>query len=407
VALLDERSVHFEPESSTPEALLAPHSGGKPSATALSACVQCGACSASCELFDRGVLVPRRQMTLLAQGNHRELLWDVGPWQCQDCQNCTVHCPAGAMPGRIMAIVRQLAVQGFAFPRFMARSTSSHLQFSLLVAGCVVILLVSIWTGGSFAPNSEQVIYSSLLSHNTICLLFCTLTALVMGAMLESARRAWHAFNGRPSYSAGPVAVARALGRAMLASLLSPRTNPSCHRHKPRSWAHLALVHGLGGLLLVAAAVAVLLWTGNSYPLRALHPLKILGNGFAVLTIAASAYFWWRRWQCARRGEPSNLFDWLLPTNLLAASVTGVATELLRYLNQPALAYPAYFLHLLTVFVLLASLPYSKLAHVVYRTVAAAQEPAVRPQPGQVAPKRLRAPELSVPTRTELAPECR
>jgi quinone-modifying oxidoreductase subunit QmoC len=50
--------------------------------------------------------------------------------------------------------------------------------------------------------------------------------------------------------------------------------------------------------------------------------------------------------------------------------LTGFATELLHFLRMEPLRYVAYSVHLVAVFVLSWMLPYSKLAHVVYRTLA-------------------------------------
>ena len=50
--------------------------------------------------------------------------------------------------------------------------------------------------------------------------------------------------------------------------------------------------------------------------------------------------------------------------------VTGFLAQLFRELNVAVIALPIYFIHLIGVFYIIAYVPYSKLAHVVYRAVA-------------------------------------
>ena len=53
---------------------------------------------------------------------------------------------------------------------------------------------------------------------------------------------------------------------------------------------------------------------------------------------------------------------------------TGVLTELGRYLFTPTLACYVYILHLGAILCLFATTPYSKFAHLVYRTLAMVHE---------------------------------
>jgi quinone-modifying oxidoreductase subunit QmoC len=64
--------------------------------------------------------------------------------------------------------------------------------------------------------------------------------------------------------------------------------------------------------------------------------------------------------------------DWYLLGLVLGLGVTGMLTEMTRLGGLAGLTYFMYFIHLVFVFNLFAFLPFSKLAHLVYRTVAMA-----------------------------------
>jgi nitrate reductase gamma subunit len=62
--------------------------------------------------------------------------------------------------------------------------------------------------------------------------------------------------------------------------------------------------------------------------------------------------------------------DWLLLIGVAATVITGFATELLHFARLDTLRWSFYVIHLFVVLTLLLVLPYSKLAHVAYRTAA-------------------------------------
>jgi quinone-modifying oxidoreductase subunit QmoC len=308
-------------------------------------------------------------MNLFQLGQHQRLLDDPTVWHCYNCGDCSTRCPSGAKPGRLMGAIRQMAVEHFAFPGFVARCVNRPQRWWLMFAVAAMFVVGVIAMGGTFRPAAGQVRYASMLPHLPLNLFFSALTGLALAALAMGASRAWATYQGQTLWQAGPRRFLRALG-AVVAEVLAHRRFSDCAEDRPRRYAHLGLFYGFLGLAGLAGVAAVLLATGGQYPFPALHPLKILGNVAAAMMILGTAYFVCQRWAAARRDEPSTYFDWLLLLNLLLVGASGVLCEAFRYWNVPLLAYPAYFLHLVLVFVLFASAPYSKLAHVGYRTLA-------------------------------------
>lgn len=179
----------------------------------LESCLQCGACTVNCHLAQSdGYLFPRRQMTLLQLGEADQLVADPSVGLCFNCKDCTSRCPAEAGPGRIMAAIRQLAVESFSVPRSWGclANQPRGLLYRLLAA--VVLLLTATAAGGSFSPSLTSVRFASMLPHLTLNLFFGRLTLVAIAATVIGAARAWRAFTGEAIWEAGARPVMKSLG---------------------------------------------------------------------------------------------------------------------------------------------------------------------------------------------------
>ena len=399
VGILKDRSFTLYSTAVAPAVtLLQPYGDGVAS---LTSCLQCGACTARCGLADEANLFPRRQMTLLQLGQKDDLVADPGIWFCFNCGECSSTCPVNVRPGRIMAGIRQMAVEYYATPRFAAKFLNRPWYRPLAFLASIALLLAVTLFGGSFTPRSSPVQFASLLPHRTLNVFFGAVAALALLSALCGATRAWKAFVGEPLFAARPRRFLRAAWaatreilthkgangrvsappsrtgtRAIVAA--RPRTvlreflgsAEECQQFPLSRWAHLSILYGFLTLLALSGLAAILILAGAPYPLPAWHPFKIAANLGAALLILGCLYFLGERLRASRQGDPSSWFDWALLMDLLLVSVTGVLTEIFRYAGSACLAYPTYFAHLAFVFVLLAGLPHSKLAHVVYRGLA-------------------------------------
>ena len=71
-----------------------------------------------------------------------------------------------------------------------------------------------------------------------------------------------------------------------------------------------------------------------------------------------------------RSRRASTYFDWFFLLTLVGVALTGILSEIMRLAQFALLMYSVYFVHLLLIFALFLYAPYSKFAHLAYRTVA-------------------------------------
>jgi len=335
----------------------------------LMSCLQCGMCTANCHLAEEGSLFPRRQMTFLQLGQKERLVADPSLWLCFNCTDCSSRCPANARPGRVMAAIRQMVVEHYALPGFLGRLASDPKNLSWVYLVPALLLLAAIALGGSLTPQVSPVSYASMFPHLTLNIFFFIATGFAAVSALAGAARAWKGFAGEALWKANPRHLIPA-GYGAIRDAFTHHRFSECEQFPLSRWAHVSVFYGFLTLFTLSGVVAMLIRLGLPYPFPLLHPLKIVGNLAGVLVILGIVYFLDQRRRASARDDPSSWFDWVLLVNLLLLSVTGMLTEIFRYTDIAALAYPTYFVHLVFAFVLLVGLPYSKLAHVVYRTLA-------------------------------------
>jgi quinone-modifying oxidoreductase subunit QmoC len=173
------------------------------------------------------------------------------------------------------------------------------------------------------------------------------------------------------------------LGRA-LRSILTHDRFAKCTAQRPRRLAHLSAFYGFLALYVVTVWAVVDLYVNprlfgiaSMYPFGLLHPMKILANVGGVALVFGCVKAIADRTKAGLGAAGSTAFDWIFAWLLLGVGITGFATEALRSAVGPAsesglaqVAYAVYLVHLVLVFQLLVYLPYSKFAHLLYRTTA-------------------------------------
>jgi quinone-modifying oxidoreductase subunit QmoC len=337
-------------------------------ASVLSACLQCGICAASCNLAEPGSRFPRKEMGLVQLGEWDKLAASPSIWGCYNCTDCSASCPAQASPGRVMAAIRQVALERYTWPAPLVRALTRPRWFPAVFGFPAALVLGVIALFGSLHPQQSPVLYASMFPHLALNSFFTAFSGFAAAAGLVAVHQAWLAYQGEPIWRARPHLL---LGAAMdaMREIATHRRFKECEEYPLARWAHLGMLWGFAVLFGLAGLVALLLLLGLPYPLPILHPIKLVGNAAGLALLFGAAWFAGQRWR-TRKTDPSNPFDWLLLGTLLTTGITGFLAEILRYADLASLAYPTYFVHLVAVFVLLCGLPFGKLAHVLHRSTA-------------------------------------
>ncbi len=361
----------------------------KGGADTLKHCFQCATCSVKCELSPDDHPFPRKEMIWAQWGLKDKLVGDPDVWLCHRCTDCSVHCPRGARPGDVMAAVRDYTIKEFAFPKFMGKAMGKPALLPLMMLiPAILILIVLAWQagtpgpvaesapvkmlGGFFpVPQAEHVEYALFFPHLPLQVMFGGFALLALLAAVVGVRRFW----GAMKRAAPPPNGGKDLGGSVVGAIKDVLTHSKfkyCNENKNRHISHLLTFWGFAGLFIVTVGVVIAAYGFDHYPLPLWDPLKILGNLSTIAMLIGVTWIVLERAGKDASKETSTGKDWGFIGVLLAVVITGLLTEIVRFANVDPGAYIIYFVHLVLVFTLLMYFPYTRFAHMVYRTVALA-----------------------------------
>ncbi len=350
-------------------------------------CMQCGTCSVTCGVSPDRAPFPRKEMAWATWGLKDRLIGDPDIWFCHQCNDCSTRCPRGARPGDVLASIRQEIIAHFAVPRFLGRWVKKSRYALLLLAIPAVLLGLALLAKDPIAEAlgisnrlSDRIVfpYYSMFPHwmlNAFFLFFSVL-ALLFAAL--GVARFWNAMKAASAES-GFIPSGKSLGASVLAALKKIATHEnfaSCTTETSRFLPHFCVFFGFVALMVVTLWVITntinpLMQGAFVYPFGFWNPLKLLANVGGVVLVFGCALMIFDRLY-GENASSSTYSDWAFLGTLLAVVITGFATEILHYARLVPHRYVAYFIHLVFVFALIVYLPYSKFAHLIYRTAALA-----------------------------------
>ncbi len=345
-------------------------------------CFQCATCSVVCPISPDTRPFPRKEMIATSWGLKDRLIGNGDIWLCHNCGDCTTRCPRGAKPGDVLAAVRAYAVSEYATPKVLAKAVNNPAKLPILLAIPAIIFLVLglllklfgvDWL--NFAPAHDNLWQSDFINNYLVDIIMIPTSIFVVVVFALGLKRFladMHAnavLEGKTNKSAiEPVGFIQALIKVVPNILKHQRFN-ECGENKDRATPHMMVLFSFIALFIVTASFFLAEWVFHiEGPYSQLNPIKWLGNlGGIALVIGVGLMIAHRM---NRKDQVHTYKDWSLLWLVMGVAVTGLLTELLRLGGAFNLMAIIYFLHLILVWSLFAYLPFSKLAHLVYRTVA-------------------------------------
>ncbi len=338
----------------------------------LKKCYQCATCSTVCTLSQDDHPFPRKQMIEAQWGLKDKVLGDPAIWLCHNCGDCTEHCPRGARPGDVFGALRQKAIEYYAWPSSLGRWVNRP-QFLFLLVFIPALLFGLQWAIGPEAEShGEGIEFANQYPLPLIEVFFFTVAGLVVLSFGIGILRFIRAL--RASGADGPI-LSNLL--PVVTETLSHKNFQDCGPNKPRYLGHLLTMWGFLGLAIVGTVIGVGVMTQTlATPLAWTNPLKIFANVCSIVMITGAGMLLFERWNNPEKRARSTYFDWFFILILFGIGLTGFLSQISRAIEgsgeQATLMFPIYYVHLVLVFMLFFYAPFSKLAHLVYRTVAMA-----------------------------------
>src|SRR5665647_59120 len=366
----------------------------------LKQCYQCATCSVACPLSSDDKPFPRREMIYAQWGLKDKLISDPNIYLCHQCGDCTELCPRGARPGDVLGAIRAYAYRALGWPTALADLCSSVKNLPVLIGIPAVVLFV-LWfisgvihipSGAAFTDAGNTRFLGQwdlyLLGKNVLFIDVIMLTAvgIAVTSLYKGVSTLWKGMESSIGlkdvpYRPSAVQFTKQFLWPSLVEIFQHSRFRECTVNADRVKGHRPLMLGFIGLFIVTCyslftqdVIGIFIPSMHG-PISMWNPVKLLANVSAVAMIAGIGILWMNRTKMEAAGKATNTFyDWFLIWIIMGVGVTGLAAEFLRVIGIPSLGYVVYYLHLISVSMLFLYMPYTKFAHIVYRTFAMAFE---------------------------------
>lgn len=355
----------------------------------ISACFNCGNCTAVCPLSETNGSFPRKLIRYGQIGDEARIVASPEMWLCYYCGECSQTCPRQAEPGEYMAALRRYAIAKYeptGLARLMYKSSLAATLVSLLLAIVFGTFFVSVKASQESVRRWSHWLFKLVpyeMIHIMGVVVFSLLSVVLVIGVINMFRKVLRL---NPKASPGSGEVRQLTAKRVVASairvvreLATMRRHAECDTATttkqrwyltPR-WVHLAIMMGFVALFAATALdflFVVLLPLG----ITTFWPARIIGTigGLSMMYGVTVALI--RRFGKVEKSYANSKFsDWWLLAFLWVIGATGFWLEAVVTLRHAAFVNDIVLLvHVAMAMELVMLLVFTKMAHVFYRPIA-------------------------------------
>jgi len=270
----------------------------------------------------------------------------------------------------------------------MGRALASPTALPLLLLVPIIIMVACIMltapraADGSFEFMTSGVVdFNLFLPHSSVDALFVFGNIVIFIFAAVGFMRFWKSLQSRGE--AKQLSFGQALVLTIKEIFVHSRFR-ECGANQPRVIGHMILLFGFIGAMITTALVLVFVFIPHyihligaegvhsffSVPVDLPHPVKILGALSGIALLIGGGMLIYRRWTNKDDVGADGYADQLFLYVMFFTGLTGMLSWLIRLTGVSMVAYVTYFFHILFVYFLLWYMPYSKFAHMFYRSLA-------------------------------------
>ncbi len=365
----------------------------------VSACFNCGTCTAVCPLSEGTTSFPRRLIRYAQIGSKELLISSKELWLCYYCGECSDTCPREAEPGEFMASARRYAIASFDPTGISRLLYNSNLFTGVFMAFLSVLFALIMLSKADYMDFETpaffkteklagfipfEVIHDTGLAVIVIAAIAMLVGVWRMSRMLSAGIRLPRTETSQGEGGndrAGLFTRLKSAVSYVVSEIAAEKRYRDCEETEKSPWyasrwfVHWAIMWGFIGLGTATVLDYVLLLTvgkdpGQPVPLW--NPSRLLGTLTGILLMYGTSVALYRRFKKPDKYHSHSLSsDWLFLWLMFLAGITGFLLEIAIYMPRGTLwGYIVFLVHVVIGMEIVVLLPFTKFAHAVYRPLA-------------------------------------